>query len=70
MAPKTCVWIQQDCQSHDWLAAQRLQHELAETSGALPAFGLAGALKARLHQGGRLSCAAVRLPEVMALLQA
>ncbi len=70
LVPKTCVWLQQACQAHDWLAAQRLQHELTETVGALPVFGLAAAIKARLHQTGRLQSPAVRLPEVPALLQA
>jgi 4-hydroxy-tetrahydrodipicolinate synthase len=70
IVPKTCVWLQQACQAHDWLAAQRLQHELTGTVGMLPTFGLAAALKARLLQGGRLQTPAVRLPEVAPLLHA
>jgi 4-hydroxy-tetrahydrodipicolinate synthase len=68
--PKTCVWLQQACQAHDWLAAQRLQQDLTETMGALATFGVAATLKARLHQAGRLPSAAVRLPEVAHLLDA
>ncbi len=40
LLPKNCVWLQQACQAHDWLAAQRIQHDLGEMACALPAFGL------------------------------
>ncbi len=69
LLPKNCVWLQQACQAHDWLAAQRIQHDVGEMACALPAFGLAAALKARLHQAGRLQSPAVRPPEVALLLQ-